>query len=131
MKAIVLTKYGPPDVLHLKDVEKTMTTKDKMNSIKKTARVAGFLYLIMELPAIFTMLYVPSILIVPGDAATTANNIMASEGLFRSSIVIQLFSQTIFIFLVLVLYKLLKPVNKNHAKISPKTVRPMMLFLMR
>ena len=40
---------------------------------------------------------------------------MASESLFRSGIVSWLISQTVFVFLVLVLYKLLKPVNKNHA----------------
>jgi len=79
------------------------------------ARVAGFLYLFSMPFAIFSIMYVPSILIVPGDAATTANNIMASESLFRSGIVSSLINQMIFIFLVLVLYKLLKPVNKNHA----------------
>ncbi len=79
------------------------------------ARVAGFLYLISMPFAIFSIMYVPSILIVPGDAATTANNIMASESLFRSGIVSSLIGQMIFILLVLVLYKLLKPVNKSHA----------------
>ena len=92
-----------------------MTSKEKVNPIKKTARVAGILYLMMTPFAIFSMFYVRSNLFVPGDAATTANNIMASEGLFRSGIVSWLICQTIFIFLVLVLYKLLKPVNKNHA----------------
>jgi len=88
-----------------------MTTKE----IKKTARVAGFLYLLMAPFGFFGMFYVPSILIVPGDAATTANNITASELLFRSGIVSALIVQIVNIFVVLVLYKLLKPVNKNHA----------------
>ena len=88
-----------------------MTTKE----IKKTARIAGILYLIEFPLGIFGILYVPSILIVPGDAATTANNIMASESLFRLSIVSGLILQIINTLLVLVLYKLLKSVNKNHA----------------
>lgn len=92
-----------------------MTTKEKMNSIKKTARVAGFLYLMMVPFALFGLIYVPSTLIVRGDAVTTANNIIASELLFRSGIVSALITQIIGIFVVLVLYKLLKPVNKNHA----------------
>ena len=91
-----------------------MTIKEKMNP-NKTARVAGFLYLLMAPFGFFGMLYVPSILIVPGDAAITANNIMASESLFRSGIVSTLMVQIINILMVLVLYKLLKPVNKNHA----------------
>ncbi len=86
-----------------------------MNSINKTTRFAGFLYLLMAPFGIFGIMYVPSILIVPGDAATTANNIMTSESLFRSGIVSALIVQILIILLVLVLYKLLKPVNKNHA----------------
>ncbi len=82
---------------------------------KKTARVAGILYLIGFAIAPFTIMYIPSILIVSGDAAATANNIMASEWLFRMGIVGALITQMIFILLVLVLYKLLKPVSKNVA----------------
>jgi hypothetical protein len=91
-----------------------MTPKEKMNP-QKTARVAGFLYLMLLPLGLFGILYVPSILIVPGDAATTANNIMASESLFRLSIMSALILQTVQILVVLVLYKLLKPVNKKHA----------------
>jgi hypothetical protein len=90
-----------------------MTTKEKMNP-NKTARIAGVLYLLHAVFAFFTLLYVPSIFIVPGDAATTANNIMASESLFRISFVSDLIQQIVFILLVLVLFKLLKPVDKNH-----------------
>jgi hypothetical protein len=92
-----------------------MTTKEKMNSIQKTARLAGFLYVLSMPFSAFGFFYVPSRLIVPGDAATTAGNIVASEGLFRSGIVSWLIGQTISVVLPLVLYKLLKPVNKTHA----------------
>jgi len=87
-----------------------MTTKE----IKKTARIAGFLYVIMIPFAIFGIQWAAS-LTVPGDAATTASNIMANELLFRLSIVSSLIVQVGHILLVLVLYKLLKPVNKNYA----------------
>ena len=86
-----------------------------MNSLKKTARIAGFWYLLMAITGPIGLLYVPSKLIVPGDAAATVSKIVASEGLFRSSIVSWLIGQMIFIVLPLVLYKLLKPVNKTHA----------------
>jgi hypothetical protein len=52
---------------------------------------------------------------VPGDAATTANNVLASESLFRLGVVSALITQTVQILLVLALYKLLKPVNRNLA----------------
>jgi len=91
-----------------------MTTKEKTNP-NKLARLAGWLYLIAVPLAIFSAMVVPSNLIVPGDAATTANNIIASEGLFRSGIVSMMIVQLIYILKPLILYKLLKPVNKNHA----------------
>jgi hypothetical protein len=65
--------------------------------------------------AFFGILYVPSVLLVRGDAAITSRNILASEWLFRSGTVSHLIGQIIFIFLVLALYRLLKPVNKDHA----------------
>ena len=55
-------------------------------TIQRTARLVGLLILIMAVFAPFGMIYVPAMLIVPGDAATTAQNIMASEGLFRLGI---------------------------------------------
>jgi hypothetical protein len=65
--------------------------------------------------AFFGLIYVPSVLLVPGDPAATSRNILASERLFRSGTVSHLIGQIIFIFQVLALYRLLKPVNKNHA----------------
>jgi len=84
-------------------------------SINRTARLAGGLYLAMMPFAFFGILYVPSVLLVRGDAAITSRNILASEWLFRSGTVSHLIGQIIFIFLVLALYRLLKPVNKDHA----------------
>ncbi len=88
-----------------------MTTKE----IKKTARIAGVLYLLVAVSGIFNMMYGPSSLIVLGDAATTVNNIVASESPFRLGILNDIIAQTVGLLLVLALYKLLKPVNKNHA----------------
>ena len=91
-----------------------MTDKEKRPSANRTARVAGLLYLLV-FPFAFFSLSVRDRLIVYGDAAATASNIMASEGLFRSGIVAWLLSQTIFIFLLLALFKLLRSVNANVA----------------
>ena len=84
-------------------------------SINRTARLAGALYLALMPFGFFGIIYVPSVLVVSGDAATTSRNIMASEWLFRSGTVSHLISQVILVFLVLALYRLLKPVNKDHA----------------
>lgn len=86
-----------------------------MDSNKKTARLAGLLYLLSSLPAPFGLIYVPSKLVVHGDAAATADRIRTSEPLLRSGIAAELLSGTVFIFAVLVLYRLFKPVSEKHA----------------
>ena len=82
---------------------------------KKTARIAGLLYLGVIVFGVLAEFLVRSKLIVPGDAAATANNIMASEGLFRLGFAMDLIMIACFLFLPLVFYVLLKPVNKNLA----------------
>lgn len=84
-------------------------------SVNRTARRAGALYLALMPFGFFGTIYVPSALVVSGDAATTSRNIMASEWLFRSGMVSQLIGQVIFVFLVLALYRLLRPVDRDHA----------------
>jgi hypothetical protein len=91
-----------------------MTTKEKINSINKTARISGFLYLMVAVFSGFAA-SVRSSLIVSSDAAATVNRIIASETLFRLNIVSDLIGQVLHILLVLVLYELLKTVNKNQA----------------
>ncbi len=86
-----------------------------MTSNKKTARIAGVLYLALILLGIFSLAYVPSKLIVWDDAATTVGNIMASQPLFRLGIVSGIACYTVFLFLPLVLYKLLKQVDTTMA----------------
>jgi len=86
-----------------------------MESKRKTARIAGALYLLMAVTGLFGIMYVPSTIIVSGDATASVNNILASELLFRAGIVSNLICQTTFIFLVTVLYRLFKEVNKKHA----------------
>ena len=89
--------------------------KEEYKLINKTAKTAGLLYLLVIVFGMFAELYVNLTLIVPGDARTTAQNIMASSNLFRIGFMSGLFHHTSFLLLVLVLYKLLKPVNKNLA----------------
>ncbi|HKB70345.1 MAG TPA: DUF4386 domain-containing protein [Thermoanaerobaculia bacterium] len=83
-----------------------------MNSTRKTARTIGILYVLISIPGIFGLLYVPSVLVVRGDAAATARRILASETLFRGGIVADLLGQAAFILVALALYRLLRGVNK-------------------
>lgn len=94
-----------------------MTTRPAETSPLMIARIAGLLYLLVVPLGIFGSLYVPSRLIVSGDAARTANNLMASELLFRFGIVSDLLAPLVLIFVVLFLYKLFQPVNKTIARL--------------
>jgi hypothetical protein len=88
-----------------------------MSSTKNPGRFAGLLYLLASIIGVFAMIYVPSKLIVDGNAAATANNISASETLFRLGIAGELIGQAGFIFVALALYDLLKGVNRRHASL--------------
>ena len=79
------------------------------------ARVAGILYLLLVPLGVFAILYGPTALILSGDAAKTADNLIASEALFRLSIVSAFLSQIVGTGATLALYQLLKPVNQNAA----------------
>lgn len=82
-----------------------------MHPLKRTARIAGFLCLLVVLTGPFVLIYVPRKLFVPGDAAATASNILAHESLFRAHMAVGLVVELIFIAVVLVLFRLLKGVN--------------------
>ncbi len=86
-----------------------------MHPTVKAARIAGAIYLSMVFTAPFSLIYVPSKLIVRGNAAATADNIMAHETMFRLSIFGDLIGQVIFICLGIALYRLLSSVNKTWA----------------
>ncbi|MHA7057698.1 DUF4386 domain-containing protein [Aquimarina sp. M1] len=86
-----------------------------MNSNKKTARLAGLIYLILIISGMFSLLYVPSELIVYDDPATTVRNITNGTTLFRWSIIGGLICYSTFLVLPLILYKLLAHVHKSHA----------------
>jgi hypothetical protein len=86
-----------------------------MHPTKKAARIAGFIYLSMVFTAPFSLIYVPSKLIVRGNAAATADNILAHETMWRLSIFADLIGQIIFICLGIALYRLLSNVSKTWA----------------
>ena len=82
-----------------------------------TARFAGLLYVLLTPLGILGIMYVPSALVVPGDILVSIANIEASELLFRTSIAVALLVQLVHIYLVILLYKILRPVNEAIAQI--------------
>ena len=88
-----------------------------MHPTKKAARIAGAIYVSMVFTGPFSLIYVPNKLIVRGNAAATAANILDHETMFRLSILADLVGQVIFICLAIALYRLLSGVNKIWASL--------------
>jgi hypothetical protein len=88
-----------------------------MSSTRNPGRFAGSLYLLTSIVGFFAIVYVPNKVIVDGNAAATAGNILASEPLFRLGIAAELIGQAGFIFVALALYQLLKGVNRRQASL--------------
>jgi hypothetical protein len=87
-----------------------------MDAVKRQARQAGVLYVLIAATAWIGLLYVPNVLYVIGDAGATADRIRASEWLLRAGIASELFHQIVQVFLVLALYSLFKGVNEALAQ---------------
>jgi hypothetical protein len=87
-----------------------------MSSPKRLARIAGLLYLIVGIFGGFAVGYATPKVYVPRDAATTAGNVLANAGLVRLGVIADLLQATVFVFLAMTLYVLLKDVNKNAAR---------------
>jgi hypothetical protein len=82
-----------------------------MTTLSRNARIAGLFYLTL-MTAPLRLVYIPTKLIVSGNAAATAGNIAAHQTLFRLGILTDLFTAVMAIFLTLALYRLFKGVDQ-------------------
>jgi len=92
-----------------------MTDRALETSPQVYARIGGVLYLAIIALGLFGEMFVRNTLIVSGDAAATANNIMASELLWRMGISGDLLMHVCDLPLIMILYVLLRPVNRHLA----------------
>jgi hypothetical protein len=82
-------------------------------SLNRTARITGGIYLLYFIAGM--PLILRSSLIVPRDAAATAAKIMASESLYRATIVTDLVSYSLYLSLAYLFYLLLRNVSRPWA----------------
>ena len=92
-----------------------MTTRTTEISPQVYARVGGILYLLIIFAGALGQIFTRGRLIVPGNVESTAINIMNSQLLWRVSIAVDIMMHVFDIPLMLIMYELLKPVNKNLA----------------
>ena len=84
---------------------------------KRDARIAGWLYFLFAAPGPFCLLYVPDKIMVRGNAAATAANVLAHEMLLRTSVVISMLGMALWIVMALAVYRLFKGVSKALASL--------------
>ena len=82
------------------------------------AHVAGILYLFIIVAALFGEIYVRGKLIVRGDAAATASNILANETLFRLGLAGELLTCLCDVAVAGILYVLTRPVSRGVALLA-------------
>lgn len=82
---------------------------------KKTARIAGLLFLLMVVSGLFAEIFFRQKLFT-SDLAATAENILHNDFLYRAGILSDIVMSLSYLFTALALYKLLVSVNKNMAQ---------------
>ncbi|MAY83782.1 MAG: hypothetical protein CMP59_06565 [Flavobacteriales bacterium] len=85
---------------------------------KRDYRITGLLYLLVIIFAGLSQGYVRGTLVIPGDAAATAENILQNEGLFRMGITFDLIAFILDAVISVMLYQMLKPFGKTLAMVS-------------
>lgn len=90
--------------------------------LKRTARLAGLLFLLWIVSGFYDMFYVSPKIFVSGDSVASAQNILKYETLFRTGIFSGLITNTIWVLLVWVFYQLFRSVNERYAKLLVASV---------
>jgi len=88
-----------------------MTTDTR--STHHMARMAGVLYLALAVLGPFSIMYVPSQILVPGDGAASMAHLLERQGLFRAGMVVDALVVLVEIVLTALLYRLFEPVHRT------------------
>jgi hypothetical protein len=95
-----------------------MTERTKEASLRLKARITGALYLLTILTGIFSAGYVTGKLVVNGDAAATAANILAHRGLLQLGLAVYLIEMACQVAITALFYDLLKPAGRSVSLVA-------------
>jgi len=87
-------------------------------SPRTKARFAGALYLLTIIAGVYAQAFISDHLVVFGDAARTASNILANQSLYRFGFTVYLLEMAGQIATVVLFYQLLKPVSRTGAMLA-------------
>lgn len=89
--------------------------KMENQNLRKTANTIRMLYPLWMLVGMFSLMYIPSQLMVSDDPVLTAQNIANNTTLFRVGIVTSLITQLLFIIIPIYWFRLYEAIDKNLA----------------
>jgi uncharacterized protein DUF4386 len=105
------TEFRPMSAVSSLDRTTDMSPRTK-------GRFAGAVYLLYVIAGIFAQAFVSEHLIVFGDAAKTASNILANQSMYRLGFTVYLLEMAGQIATVVLFYQLLKPVSRTGAMLA-------------
>lgn len=88
-------------------------TDPEQGTLNRTARLSGALCLALAVLAPFSILYVPSQVLVPGDGAATLSRLIEQQGLFRAGMVVDALVVLIEVVLTVLLFRLFESVDRT------------------
>jgi hypothetical protein len=86
-----------------------------MRTVRAQARLAGWMYFLIALTGPVALILIPSRLVVPGNAAATADHLRNSAGLLHAGMACELFGQAAWLFMVFALQRLFRKVDESLA----------------
>jgi hypothetical protein len=85
--------------------------------MRRDARIAGILYLLLGLIAPVRLIYIPNAVLVSGNAQATAANIASHEALFRAAILTDVVAGVLTLFVTMALFRLFRSTDKDIASV--------------
>ena len=95
-----------------------MTARLAETSLRLKARITGVLYLLTILGGVFAQGFVSDRIVVQGDAAATATNILAHKSLFQLGFAVFLIEMACQVALTALFYDLLKPAGRSVSLVA-------------
>jgi hypothetical protein len=85
--------------------------------MRRDARIAGFLYLLLGVIAPIRLIYIPNAVLVSGNASATAANIASHDAIFRMAILSDVAAGVLTLFVTMALFRLFRTVDRDLASV--------------